>query len=317
MPFALIAAFAGSLAIHAAALFLPDVDLSTAPEPQVLQAEIKIPKAPVVETAKAPEPVAKPALPKPRPGKTREPQLPGESRSAPAGETPAPVATTPPQPEPPKIAESQLPARGGIHYAVYRGTQGFEVGRAMHEWEFNADGTYRIRITTETSGLAALFKSIRIEMESRGRFVAGGLQPERMTTLRNGAETNENAEFDWNTRQVTLTRDGKHYDLAEGAQDVVSFHYQLVFVPQLADGASIGVATGKKFERYRFEAVGEEMLETPSGNFRTLHVRVQTDSTTELWLALDRQLLPIKIRHTDRKGESFEQVAVDLGYKQP
>ena len=154
-------------------------------------------------------------------------------------------------------------------------------------------------------------------MESRGRFVAGGLQPERLTTLRNGAETTENADFDWNAQVVTLTRDGKRYDLSDGAQDVVSFHYQLIFVPQLANGASIGVATGKKFERYRFDAVGEETLETPAGNFRTLHVRVQTDSTTELWLALERQLLPIKIRHTDRKGESFEQIAIELGSPTP
>ena len=36
----LIAAFAGSLAIHTALLFLPDVELSTAPEPPPLLAEL-------------------------------------------------------------------------------------------------------------------------------------------------------------------------------------------------------------------------------------------------------------------------------------
>ena len=70
MPLALLAAFASSLAIHAAALFLPEVDLSTAPEPLVLQAEIQIHKAPTV--------VEKPTEPKKQPpnnphkGKSKE-----------------------------------------------------------------------------------------------------------------------------------------------------------------------------------------------------------------------------------------------------
>ena len=33
----------------------------------------------------------------------------------------------------------------------------------------------------------------------------------------------------------------------------------------------------------------------------------------EVWLALDRERLPVKIRFTDKKGESFEQVATELG----
>jgi hypothetical protein len=37
-----------------------------------------------------------------------------------------------------------------------------------------------------------------------------------------------------------------------------------------------------------------------------------TDSVTEVWIALDRQRLPVKIRYTDKKGESFVQVATEL-----
>jgi hypothetical protein len=38
-----------------------------------------------------------------------------------------------------------------------------------------------------------------------------------------------------------------------------------------------------------------------------------TDKTTEVWIALDRQRLPVRIRFTDKKGESFEQVATEIG----
>lgn len=320
MPLALIAAFAGSLAIHTALLFLPDVELSTAPEPPPLLAEIKLPPRPaepVAEPVRAAKPIPS-ASPVPRSRRLTSNAAAVATAPADNGIGQAPAATTDeskPLPAP-KVLEPQLPARGRILYTVFRGDQGLMVGRAVHEWEF-ADGAYRIRVTTETSGLAAFFKPIRIDMESRGKFGPSGLQPERFTTRRNGAETNENADFDWTARQVTLARDGRRFDVPDGAQDVVSFHYQLALVPQLAEGASMGVVTGKKYERYRFDSLGEESLELPVGVFRTLHVRVQTDSTTEIWLALDRQMLPVKIRHTDRKGESFEQIAVEFGNPTP
>ncbi len=319
MPVALLAALLGSLSLHAAALFLPDIDLSTAPEPPPLVAEIKAPPKPPAAEAKKPAdppPRPRPEPPRPRPARSDA----GNPVSAPVPQESAPAVAAAPEPAPqatpapPAVAagEPRLPASGRILFVVYRGNQGFEVGRAEHRWEFS-EGNYRLLAITETSGLAALFKPIRIELESRGKLTPLGLQPERLSTRRNGGETNENADFDWAARQVTLARDGSRHEIRDGAQDVVSFHYQLGYLARLVDGATMGVATGKKYERYRFDSAGEEELETPAGRFRTLHVRVETDSLTELWLALDRQMLPVKIRHTDKKGESFEQVAVELG----
>ena len=323
MPLALLAAFIGSLSIHAVALFLPDIDLSTAPEPPPLTAELRpLPKppAPEAEVRKHVEPPLKPkpAAARPKPVMSEAapvatvPQQPAEIPSAPAAEAPPPAPAEPPAAVPPPTTETRLPANGRIRFVVYRGDRGFEVGRAEHAWEF-ADGRYRLTAVTETSGLAALFKPVRIELESRGKVTVLGLQPDRFTTRRNGADTDENAVFDWAAHQVTLARNGSRYDVRDGAQDLLSFHYQLGYLAKLVDGASMGVATGKKFERYSFDAVGEEEIDTPAGHFRTLHIRVQTDSTTELWLALDRLMLPVKIRYTDRKGESFEQVATELG----
>ena len=63
--------------------------------------------------------------------------------------------------------------------------------------------------------------------------------------------------------------------------------------------------------------IGEEELETVAGAFKTLHVKVPTEhNTTELWLALDRGLLPIKIRHIDRKGETTELIVTEIGTPQ-
>lgn len=241
------------------------------------------------------------ALPAPAP--VGEPTLPEQAAT---GES---AAEQLPAPAPPAAA-LLMPARGKISYRVDRGEQGFEIGRATHDWEI-ADGAYRITAVTETSGLVALFKPLRIELESRGRVTPAGLVPERFVTRRKGVETGEHADFDW---QQMLLRVGNRpaQPLLPGTQDLLSFHYQLALRPDLVSGSVLPVATGKKYGQYRIEVVGDEDLETPAGNFRALHLRAPGVSTTELWLAYDRSLLPVKIQYVDRDGAVYVQTATAI-----
>lgn len=325
MPLALILAVLGSLVVHGLALFGTDYELfGSAPEPLPLQAELRpLPALPAVEPVKsaalatprrlrnAPgKPAKTPVLPKP----VSVPSLPVET--VPDATPDSPPETSRPAGPAQAPATPVLPASGVIRFAIVKSSLGLTVGRAEHRWEFAGDGSYRLSGVTETSGLAALFKPVRIEVESRGRMVAGGLQPERYRTLKNGRETTENADFSWFTAdgpQVALARDGSVRAIAPGTQDLLSLPYQLAYLGSLPDGSSIGVVTGKKYERYALDSLGEEVIETPAGKFRTLHLRAMTDSVTEIWVALDRQRLPVKIRFTDRKGDSFEQLVTEFG----
>ena len=323
MPVALLAALLGSLAIHAAALVGMDVELfggGPEPEPAPLRAEIRpLPEAPPappdVAPRAAPAPVAKAARP-PRPASARPP-APAAAAAAPPAPGPEPEiapempSTAPVTPAPP--AKPVLPATGTIRFVILKESLGFQVGRAEHRWEFGEDGRYRLTGITETSGLVSLFKPIRLETESSGRLVAGGLQPETYRTLKNGKDAGESADFDWSTAEVRLARDGSVQPIARGTQDILSLNYQLAYLGGLAEGSVIGVVTGRKYERYAVDSLGEEEIETPAGRFRTLHLRAMTDKTTEVWIALDRQHLPVRIRFTDKKGESFEQVATEIG----
>ena len=325
MPIAIVLALAASLGIHVAALFRPDIELfgGGADEPVTLRAELQTPPAstakPVVEE-KAAAKVQSKARPKARP------KAQARSKPAPA----APSVATEPEPEapalpvaeppladvaspPPEPAQPLLPAKGIIRFAIYMGIQGFQIGRAEHRWEFTEDGHYHLFGMTETSGLAALIKTVRFENESRGRLVAGGLQPEQYLSRKNGKDTNENADFDWPAAQVLLSRDGQTRAITPGTQDILSLNYHLAYLHQPENGASVGVVTGKKYERYDLDSLGEEEIDTPAGHFRTLHLRAMTDSTTEIWLALDHHRLPVKIRFTDKKGDVFEQIATELG----
>ena len=42
-------------------------------------------------------------------------------------------------------------------------------------------------------------------------------------------------------------------------------------------------------------------------------VRVMTETVTEIWIALDRDRLPVKIRFTDKKGDVYEQLITEMG----
>ncbi|MDP3439258.1 MAG: hypothetical protein Q8R95_06625, partial [Azonexus sp.] len=145
MPIALIAALAGSLAIHLAGLFGVEVELfGEAAEIEPLQAEIRLPPpaAPPLET---PAPI-KPAPIKPAPDKPAKLKgVPGKVKAAPLSRPtqPLPLPEIVPEnvaeitPELPSTAtiipppaQAILPANGVIRFAIIKESLGFQVGRA-------------------------------------------------------------------------------------------------------------------------------------------------------------------------------------------
>lgn len=335
MPFALLVALAASLGIHVAALFGPEIDLSTEPESAPLLADLKpmpMPKAPR-------EPLAKPE--KPVTAKAQKPRRKEESVASAspvlsipeasavgavaAVATPASEVATRPEsgvspPEsgaypPPAALESRLPPHGIIRYRVERGDSNFEIGVSRHEWEID-DGRYRLTSIVETSGLVWLIKAYRIEMESRGWLTSEGLRPESFAIRRNGKEAREKASFDWENMTVRVG-DRAEQALNPGAQDLLSFNFQLGYLAHPEAGSTLHIATGRKYGVYRIEVLGDEEIEVPAGVMRTLHLRAPGDNTTELWLAYDYLLLPVKIRHVDSKGGSFVQVATQIQMSLP
>ena len=314
MPFALIAAVLASLGIHGVVLFVPEVDLSPHPEPVTLQAEIVLkPRAvPVQQPAAAPLPApARKPLP-PRTKAARPTDVPAPAPAAEVAENPTPAlpgaaVASPAEPPP---AELALPPRGEIVFTVLRGDPPAIIGRSVQSWELR-DNSYRITSVMETVGLAALLRPTRMESESRGRIVATGLAPESFVSRRpgkEGAERIDRVEFDW-ASSVARFSSGASAPLPAGAQDLLSFNFQLGWLSKTGEMA---IATVKKLGRYRLELVGEELLETPVGLLRTLHFRAPGETTTEVWLAADRHLLPVKIRHIDKKAESFDQLVEEI-----
>ncbi len=315
MPRLFLAALAFSLLAHGLFLFFADYrGFSEQVEPPPLQAELR---------------VLPPVLPAPPPAVARAPLPEPVFRKKPlkSTPTPAPVAVeeTPPVDLTPSevtepLVEKAAPApvtpvlagSGRTNFVVVRDSPRMNIGRAVHRWEFPGDGTYRLTGMIETSGLVALFKPVRQEYESVGRLGVKGLQPERFRVLRQGRPAAEGADFDWDKAEITLIRDGSIRQVVPGTQDLLSLNYQLAYLPALEYGTSMGVVTGRKYERYALDAYGETWLETPAGRFRTLHLRAAGETLMDIWIALDHGRLPVKIRFTDKKGDSYEQIATDI-----
>lgn len=314
MPVILFAALAGSLAIHLVALFGVDHGLfGEPPERPPLQAELRAPPPLPTPPAPAavPAPAAKPLKPKPEKPATAKAAAPVVEAVTEIAEKTVSTATEP-APLPAAAVDAVLKGSGRLAFVVVKESLGMQIGRAVHRWEFGEDGSYRLTSMIETSGLAALFKPIRQQYESRGRLGLRGLQPESYQTWRNGRSNGENADFDWSTAEVRLQRDGSVQRIAPGTQDLLSLNYQLAYLPAPENGSTIGVVTGRKYERYDLDSFGEEEIDTPAGRFRTLHLRAAGETLTEIWIALDHQRLPVKIRFTDKKGDSYQQLATEI-----
>lgn len=323
IPKAFLLALVASLGLHATALFAPDIELPVwHDEPPPLEAELVMaPPKPMPLPVKA-KPAAKPKAARPHPAPGPAPAVPGNAAPLPAAAAEAspaeaePEATAVPEPEqppaPPPVAP-RLPSQGQIRFLVVKGEQMFEVGQSIHRWSIK-DGSYTLSGMTETTGLAAVFKPVQITYESRGKITATGLQPETFTSRRNGAETDDRASFDWTAMTVAVGKGGNPQPLVPGAQDFISFYYQFGYQPPPSGPVDMMVATGRKFDRVRFQVVGEETLELAFGSVPTLHLRAAGDSTTEVWLALDRLLVPVKIRHIDKKGDLFDQIATEIQF---
>lgn len=313
-----------SLVLHLALLFTP-----APPRPQV-----EAPRPPLMARLEPPPPRAKPRMERPRPRST--PAVPSPSRAQPepgaplletpsegSEEGPARLPTTPVEvaPAPAQAGTERplqpLPGRIEIRYQLIKGDQGLVVGRMIHRWESGA-GRYAVTsLATATGPFALLVRGTLIQV-SQGLLTPEGLKPQSFWIQRGqSGDRTESAAFDWATGTLRFGRAGeeKVIPLAPGTQDVLSVLYQLALTAPHEGVLELPVTNGRKFDHYRYRVVGEESLETPLGSLMTEHlekVREPGEDGLEVWLARDYRYLPVKLRLVDRKGDTAEQIAVEI-----
>jgi hypothetical protein len=324
LPFWL--ALSASVALHIGVLLAPGWGLPFDDEPETVQLDATI----ALPAAVAPKPVAQAPSP-PRKKRPLARPLPPPTPSAPQAQMPSDSVVAAPDPEPdapadasaPVVAEAtpvvlppptfadRWPRSGRIVYQVTRGTEGFVVGQSEQRWEHDSQ-RYRLHAETETTGLAALFRPVKVVQASSGVFDAAGLRPQAFETQRDG-KLQGSVRFEPEQGRITLAR-GASVPFVPAAQDLLSLFYQLAALSFDVPEYPLTVATGRKVATYAI-AVGEEsMLDTPQGPRRVRHLKVAgtaREDATEIWLDVETRL-PLKIRHRDRKGEIFDQIATHI-----
>jgi hypothetical protein len=206
-------------------------------------------------------------------------------------------------------------------FDVFMNDESTRVGTALIRYETLAESKYQLTWEVKATGLLGLVYPNLVQT-SQGNVSDTGLQPQLyMYQFGNKADKTYEARFNWSDKMLTLktAKGEKHSDVSDNAQDFLSFMYQFMFVPPLSN-MQMTLTNGKKVAVYDYAFEGEETLKLPFGEIKTYHIKhAKTDSEdkTELWLAMDYQYLPVKIRKTEKDGTVIEQVATVLNARQP
>jgi hypothetical protein len=211
-------------------------------------------------------------------------------------------------------ASAAPPKRVTMHYDVSQnGTTMVEATETLEH-----DGrTYRISAEWQGKGLFALSARGKAKRSSEGSIDAKGLVPRQFRDQRGDAPPSV-ARFDWTRKVLIREREGRTEteSLPDRAQDRLSFAYGAAFAA--LDGAEViaMIADARGLSRHRYAVMGREMLKTPAGEFEALKLVKQRDPgddrATEIWLAVKRDYLPIRVLVIEKDGTRLDQVVTRI-----
>ena len=196
-------------------------------------------------------------------------------------------------------AAAAPPQRVEIGYELVRnGSVVAEVNQRLEH-----DGrSYRLAETWKGKGIYSLRGEAT--RSSQGAVAADGLRPRKFEDRRSGRDT-QYAEFDPAAQTPTLQR-----------QDRLSFIWTFAFAPPGAAAATVIASDGKSATTYVYQAAGRERVKTPAGEFDALKLVKRRDHprdrVTEIWLAADRQYIPVRILVIEKDGSRIDQSAVRI-----
>jgi hypothetical protein len=330
-----------SVVLHAWLFGGLHLSLPAQKESTVIEARLQLPERPKKIVEETPKPAqTTPAKPRPKPVKPHPVAAPEPApTAAPVAMEPVPVAENvqppsdevvqaeqdTPQVEQPQTDEGLMINEHPYEYIetyfdIRTKIDGPVEGKAKST--FNAEGEqYRLDFIAEPGGMAGLLLPNLIQV-SQGVIVKTGLQP-LIYTYQFGtrADKSRRATFDWEKKslEIMTSKETTAVPLMEGAQDVISFMYQFMYVAPLQN-MQLNITNGKSFKEYDYEFMGEETLNLSFGEVQAYHIvhnNTDNDEKVELWLAQDYQFIPVKIRKIDKEGKVYEFTATRIETSRP
>ena len=170
-------------------------------------------------------------------------------------------------------------------------------------------------VTEQVRGRGAFARSGEASRSSKGNVTREGLRPLEFEDRRTGRNS-ARAGFDWSAKTLTLKYKGEPstQPLPAAAHDQLSYLYSFAFKQPGSQPFTVNVSDGRGISAHVYRAAGRERLKTAAGEFETLrivrHKEAPGDRGAELWLAVDRYFLPVRIVLTEKQGVRLEQTAV-------
>lgn len=231
----------------------------------------------------------------------------------PVRDIPEPAVETVVEPVADTVPEAALPALNALPPRIdmrFQVRYGLASGEQTLLWV--SDGThYTVTSVAAASGLVGVFYRGRFVQTSRGRITPQGLQPEEFWDQR--GDRRSSARFDPDQSRYTLTPASgppRHFDTTgRDPQDALSLFFQFALTaPPTETELTYTVFNGRKLRDYVYTVRGEAVLETGLGTLRTLHLvrQLDGDGRFEIWLAIDRHYLPVRVLRSDDKGNEVE-----------
>ena len=197
-----------------------------------------------------------------------------------------------------------------IDYDVRRSLDSSPVGAAKTTYLLDQDNHYSIKNEVEAKGFVSLFYWNKLLQTSDGLVTEDGLKPINYR-YQFGSKIDNLATFDWDAKKIITSISGKvsEFDILEGSQDMLSFMYQFMFEPPLTK-MKIYITNGKNYKPYDYAYIADEVVETETDKFLTLHIakfNYNNEERIDLWLAKDYKYLPVRIRKTEKDGSILDQ----------
>lgn len=125
-----------------------------------------------------------------------------------------------------------------------------------------------------------------------------------------GKDRDADLRFDWSKKTVTnhVQKSNWQMNVLAGVQDKLSYQLQLQqdFIAG-KEKFSYKIADGGHLKEYKFEKVGEEILETPLGKVKAVKVKRSRENDTRVtyaWLAKEWNYLLVRLQQ-EEKGDSY------------
>jgi hypothetical protein len=124
-----------------------------------------------------------------------------------------------------------------------------------------------------------------------------------------GKDRDADLRFDWDKKTVAnhVQKSNWQMSIVEKVQDKLSYQLQLQqdFIAG-KEKFSYKIADGGHLKEYKFEKIGEEVLDTPLGKVKTVKVKRSRDNdkrVTYAWLAKDWSYMLVRLEQ-EEKGDS-------------